>query len=164
MRCRSHNMDMWLAWSRGMFHRSSVPRIGHVPEMPYRATALPNAEGVVQRASNVGLGPAHRLQERRPTGEIGTDGGRQGTAGAMRIMRVHHLALQQLQARTIIKHVGGPGNGVAALDYYSPSPTSHDLLGSGPHLFQSGHFTANQHLRFGEVGRDDSRQWDDLLT
>src|SRR2546428_2017513 len=142
MRCCSHNMDMWLAWSRGMFHKSSVPRIGHVPEMPYRATALPNAEGVAQRASNVGLGPAHRLQERRPTGEIGADGGRQGTAGAMRIMRVHHLTLQQLQTRTIIKHVGGPGNGVAPLEPHTPSPPRHGLRGRGPHGIQTGPLTA----------------------
>src|SRR5262249_13245097 len=149
-------MHVWLAWSRGMFHRSSVRRIGHIPEMPDWTTALPNTEGMVQRTSNVELGPAHRLQERRSTGEIGTDGGRQGTTGAVRIMRVHHLALQQLHARTVIKYICSPGDGMTTLDHHGSSATSHDLLGSRPHLLQVGHFTSDQHLCFGEVGCNDS--------
>src|SRR5262249_38519467 len=112
-----------------MFHRSSVHRIGHIPEMPDWTTALPNAEEVVQGTRDVGFGPSHCLKERRPTGEIGTDGSRQGTASAVRIMCVHYLALQQLQARTVIKHIGGSGDGVATLHHHSPGATSHDLLG-----------------------------------
>src|SRR3989454_12253148 len=86
----------------------SVCRIGHVPEMPHRPTALANAQRVAERPSDIGLRPAHGFAQRYPAGEIGTDSGREGTAGAMRVMRVYHLTLQQFHDPAIIKNVRNP--------------------------------------------------------